>query len=452
MAQYRRSEIVSGAFIILALVVFSLFAFQVGGLDLFWFLEGEAKVFQTLLPDIQTLEVGAKVAIGGRRVGRVTRIDFALPDDVQNFQTHFGKVWQTPYDEVERNYRASEGKDLFSSDKPPRVRIWFEVDEEEVEKEPGGFRLAGPPARAMLMQEGFLGPHYIQIFTGPASTDAPTHQIFGDDFADFGGDEDSAIPLIGMETGLFAALGESALPLMDDVRALVRKLNAEVLSDDNVKVLSSALVELDGVLKDARTLINERVSPLLDPANPEGLQQKLVQPANLLLVNANNTLQTLERDLKTMVLEKLSTLLDEGQATVEVAKGALEDARGAIARMTPPLERALKNLEEGTNDLDGRLNRMEAHVDNLVGELMTLLRQTNGMVAELRPETLETMESLRRAVWELELAFRKVRADPSLLIFGDDEKILHTWPSDPSGRRRTGRAAPYQQRDENEKK
>ena len=57
MAQYRRSEIVSGGFIVASAVVFTLFAFGVGELDTVirgWF-GGGKRTFQTVLADIQTL-------------------------------------------------------------------------------------------------------------------------------------------------------------------------------------------------------------------------------------------------------------------------------------------------------------------------------------------------------------------------------------------------------------
>jgi hypothetical protein len=71
------------------------------------------------------------------------------------------------------------------------------------------------------------------------------------------------------------------------------------------------------------------------------------------------------------------------------------------------------------------------------------------MIAENRPDLSESLQALRRTMWELEMGIRKVRANPALLIWGDDEKLLGTWPADESGLRRSGRAAPYEQRDEN---
>ena len=60
----------------------------------------------------------------------------------------------------------------------------------------------------------------------------------------------------------------------------------------------------------------------------------------------------------------------------------------------------------------------------------------------------EIVRRLRRASWEAEMALRKVRANPAIVIYGDDEANLEAGPTDASALRRTGKAAPYRQRDE----
>lgn len=448
MAQYRRSEIVSGAFIVLAVVVFTLFAFGVGKSTLFSFMEGEKRHFVTLMPDIQTLQVGAKVAIGGRRVGTVTGIEFATRTGIDGFKDAFGANWD-PFDQVAQAVKDRTGQDLYPENKPPKVLVRFEVDKDELGSD--ALAINGASARALLMQEGFLGPHYIQIHLGPeGEAQVGAKDIFGGDIK--GGDADDPIALIGMETGLLNTLAAEAMPVLREAKTTLEKINQGLLTDENMATLSAAFKNLDGLLVDARKLVNERVAPLLDPAAPEGLHQLVLRPTNTLLVNANNILSELQTDLRTMVLQKVSRLLDQGQATLEVAQSTLETVQQSVNRMTPNLEATLANLEKGTRDLDVRLDKIQGQVDQVVAELMNVLRSTNGLLADVRPETLESLQSLRRLMWEAELAMRKIRADPSVVLFGDDEKVLSTWPTDPAGRRRTGRAAPYRQRDENEDK
>jgi hypothetical protein len=58
------------------------------------------------------------------------------------------------------------------------------------------------------------------------------------------------------------------------------------------------------------------------------------------------------------------------------------------------------------------------------------------------------MDSLLNSAWELEMALRKVRANPAVVLFGDDEERLEAERRDDSGLRSRGRARPYEQRDE----
>ncbi len=81
-----------------------------------------------------------------------------------------------------------------------------------------------------------------------------------------------------------------------------------------------------------------------------------------------------------------------------------------------------------------------------------LLTSGNELITDGRKDFLETLSSLRRSMWEAEVAMRKIRANPGVVLWGDDEKLLSAWPTDPSSLRRAGRAPPYQQRDENDKK
>ncbi len=81
MADYRRSEIVSGLFILLAVAVFALFAFKTGGIPTPGWFKESGTTCVSFFPDVKTLEEGVKVSIGGRRVGEVRSIRLASPDD-----------------------------------------------------------------------------------------------------------------------------------------------------------------------------------------------------------------------------------------------------------------------------------------------------------------------------------------------------------------------------------
>jgi hypothetical protein len=53
-------------------------------------------------------------------------------------------------------------------------------------------------------------------------------------------------------------------------------------------------------------------------------------------------------------------------------------------------------------------------------------------------------------MWEMEVAMRKVRANPATILFGDSERILEVEPSDEGDRMQRGRARPFSQRGESD--
>src|SRR5687767_5057423 len=74
MAEYRRHEVVTGAFILLAVAAFSLFAFKIGRWELLDAFQGPSLRCVTFLDDVKTLTKGGKVTAAGRVVGSVTEL------------------------------------------------------------------------------------------------------------------------------------------------------------------------------------------------------------------------------------------------------------------------------------------------------------------------------------------------------------------------------------------
>jgi ABC-type transporter Mla subunit MlaD len=81
-------------------------------------------------------------------------------------------------------------------------------------------------------------------------------------------------------------------------------------------------------------------------------------------------------------------------------------------------------------------------------DLTPVLVQLEGTLADARPELADSLRRLRSTLWQAEMALRKVRANPSVLLFGTDEADLEAREFDESGVRATGRARIYRQRDE----
>ncbi|NRA96739.1 MAG: hypothetical protein HRU14_11085 [Planctomycetes bacterium] len=446
MAQYRRSEIVSGTFILLALIVFAFFAFGAGGGDLFGLLSEESKTFVAVMPDIQALEVGAKVAVGGQRVGRVTKIEYASGDKLGSFQSRYGDAWGVSYGDVLREYESEQKSPLYPADRPPRVLVYFEVDRDTVEEDgvaegAGRFMLVGPSSFALLMQEGFLGPYYIQLLQGPARTGTDAEHVFS---LSEGEDNESAIPILGMSTDLLAGLATQ-------VESLAAKLDQQLLSAKNLENIEGLLANANQLVVELRALVRDRVDPLLDPRLPGSIQQQLMQPAGALLRNSNEFVVDLRGDIKRVLTTHVEDLVREIQGLIANANGVLDTVHTTVKEITPQVSNTIANLEKGTKGLDQRLNTLQAQLSEVLAQADKLLKEGNGFIVEMKPDFLESLSSLRRTMWEAEVMMRKVRTNPAVLLWGDDEKLLSAWPTDPSDKRRAGRAPPYSQRNENDK-
>ena len=116
------------------------------------------------------------------------------------------------------------------------------------------------------------------------------------------------------------------------------------------------------------------------------------------------------------------------------ARARREQAEGEGASRQPP-GRERRGSTRGSTEIQKKLDKLLDDADHLA-----TLRQS---------ELAVIMESFRNTAWEIELAARKVRANPAVLIFGDDEKKrLEADPRDDSGLRKSGRVKPYEKRDE----
>jgi len=441
---------------VLALLVFSLFAFKVGGLDFGGLLKEESRTFVTVMPDIQTLAEGAKVAIAGHRVGRVTHIEYGSSEDVSLVNRRFQEIWGVAPDDVCERYETAQDRPFYPEDKEPRILVYFEVEREAVEAEGGehAFDLIGPDSFALLLQEGFLGPHYIQLQLGPAglrqgAADERAH-VFGDAFS-HGEDEENPIPLLGREAGLFADL----LPQLDELgprlKSLMRKLDEEMLSDENLTSVSGMLSGADNMIKELRAVIGDRIDPLLNAQSPDGVHELILRPTNELLGNADDLVRALKADIQRVLKDHVEALLVDGRGLIANANGAIDTAEASINTITPKVGTVLDNLREGTADLKQRLDHVQGSLTAALTKAEELMQTGADLLSEASPDLLATFSSLRRTMWEAEIAMRKVRANPAVLLWGDDEKLLSPRSIDPSGRRRAGRAPPYQQRDEDDK-
>ena len=152
MSSYRRSEIVSGLFVVLAAVVFGLFAFKVGRFDLMGLLKDDAITCRAYFPNVKTLQVGSKVRVGGREVGEVIGLVLV------------------------------EGSTPPATQDPGGLeRLVNEVTFELMYPE---LRLDAGSARVRLAQESLLAPHFLELDPGRWPANQPPATLFEADLPD----------------------------------------------------------------------------------------------------------------------------------------------------------------------------------------------------------------------------------------------------------------------------
>ena len=424
MATYKKSEIMSGVFILLALAVFTLFAFKVGGWDLFGFASKESRQFQTLLLETETLQPGAKVTVGGVRVGTVTAMRLATEEETQDFLQGL--------DASARMAAYPEGID-------PRVLVSFNVENDHFDDVP--FRLSRLSSRVFLQQEGFLGPHYLQVDPG---------RVAEDGVPVFEGDQAEPFAIAAENKGLLAVLMKELRPTQVRVNTLLDRINEGVLSKENMDNMSLLLKNLVEATESGNRILAQ-VEELLGPG-PNGITELILVPGSNLLSEIKDSVSLVKSSLRTSIIPKIAGILDNGSDGLEELRAAVRRVDGVVAANAPSLEQILQNLVDGTADLDKRLNRTEATLQDLARQLSEVLTSTNGVIADNRAEIAEVMRSMRRLTWEMEVLVRKVRSNPGVVLWGDDEVPLEAMPTDRQRHRRAGRAAPFGQRDENDGK
>ena len=372
MSSYRRSEIISGLFVTLAAVVFALFAFKVGRFDLMGILKDDAIVCRTYFPNVKTLQVGSKVRVGGREVGEV--IDLVLVEG------------PTPTGEPE----------------PGGLKRL--VNEVTFELSYAPLRLDPQTARVRLAQESLLAPHFLELDPGRWPADQPPAKLFEAELPE--------VVRIASEAGVgIEELMALARPVIDQLGTLMRTINRQLLSPDNVEAINrgvGAFGDLDAVIAEGRQIASTVNQNLLSSDNVEAID-RIVHHLDDAVAEGRS------------VAARLDTLLD--------------------AEQDPRLDDLLTEARAAATELRQEL-------DTVATDLGRLLDNTDRVVGTAETEIAEVSRRLNRVLWQGEMALRKIRANPSLLFFGDDETDLEARDLDLTEIRLRGRARPYEQRDE----
>lgn len=407
MAQsYRRSEIVSGAFVLAAAALLAWFAFRAGGVSPLGLLQSRPVECVAQFTDVQGLMTGAPVLAAGRKVGEVRSISLI----------------EAPMTDAQRRRRA-ERLDEGAAPPPPGA-LTAAVEVRFLIRDPS-LRLDPATARVQVGQDGLLGESILLLDPGywsQASAPLLKRTV-----------QQPLALKAENPAGINEAIAELA-PTIRRVRSVLGKIDDRIATAENFDALAQTIVSARNFVQSLERFVQEE-----DGA----LYARIVQPLNALLTNADESITQLRTRLLESTLAEAEQFLEDGRGLVAEARQAVASARGAIDDASPKVQTLLE-------DADAAARTLQSRIDEVAEEAQALLAQSQGAVTSAQPELLESLRRLRRTMWEAELAMRKIRANPAVLLFGDDDRLLDAPPLDAQGLRTTGRARPYQQRDEND--
>lgn len=275
-------------------------------------------------------------------------------------------------------------------------RVTFQLTYPELRLEPRS-------ARVVLAQDSVLAPHFLELDPGRWTTGTTPPLIF-----EAGPTEDleiASVEAVGIEE-LMALAG----PLVEQLSDVLRTLRQELLTPENVDAVGRAVTALDDTLSEGRQLATRLNRDLLAPDNVRSLERTLHQ------------------------LEQAAT---DGRRVAGRLESMLDPEKD------PRLDRILTEMSAVAVEL-------RQNLDSVSADLQQLLSDADRVVGNTEAELSEATRRLHRALWQGEMALRKIRANPAVLLFGDDETDLEASELDLTEIRLRGRARPYEQRDESD--
>jgi ABC-type transporter Mla subunit MlaD len=263
------------------------------------------------------------------------------------------------------------------------VKITLDVDPDLPVKE---------DAKVMVKQDGILGPKYLEISPGSAEAKrAP-----------------SGSTLPGLVPTAFIDLGPSFEGPLARLDKLIENLNLILGDAEFRKNVSGILTETRALL----TTLNDQMQKLGAVATKAGDKTQEV-------------LGDLQETLKSAREPLARTLKDTDELALHLTKDA--DV------MT---EKIAKSLDEVT----ARLGRSADALDQL-------LKDSDGLVVQNNKNVYEMLRGMRDTTHHLELAAKRIRANPSLLLFGAPETPEELKRRDETQLRLKGRAPRYDKED-----
>jgi len=247
-------------------------------------------------------------------------------------------------------------------------------------------------ATIMVKQDGILGPKYVEI--SPGSQGSPRAP------------DGSTLP--GIVPTAFIDLGPSFEGPLGRLDKLIENLNL-ILGDADFRK------NLAGILAETRTLLTS----LNDQA------QKLGATLTKTGDKSQEVLAELQETLKATREPLTKTLKDTDELTLHLTKDA--DV------MTEKIAKAL-------DELTVRLGKSADALDQL-------LKDSDSLIVQNNKNFYETIRGMRDTTHHLELAAKRIRANPSLLLFGATETPEELKRADETDLRLKGRGRRYDKED-----
>ncbi|HLY75614.1 MAG TPA: MlaD family protein [Planctomycetota bacterium] len=339
----KSTELRSGIFVVLAMVVLTILIFSVGNFRA----RLQATVrYTTYVRDVKFLKTHDPVTFGGFKVGEIKAIEVS-PD-------HHGML-----------------------------KITLSVDPEIPVQE---------DSVVTVKQDGILGPKYLEISPGSPGG----RRLAG------------GATLPGIVPTAFVELGPSFEGPLQRLDKLIENLNL-ILGDEEFRK------NVSGLLTESRALL----AGMNDQVNRLGaVVSKAAEKSQDVLTELHDTVKAVREPLA-------RTLKDTDDLAVHLTKDADVMAEKVAATL---------------DELTARLSRTGDALDQL-------LRDSDSVVVRNNSNLYETLKGLRDTTHHLELAAKRIRANPSILLFGAAETPEELKRSDETELRLKGRVRRYDKED-----
>jgi len=177
--------------------------------------------------------------------------------------------------------------------------------------------------------------------------------------------------------------------------------------------------------------------------NIENLELVIQETRHLLNRVRTKTLPEAE-SLLTTVREAARDVDASVTAVSKKAGAALEQAINTFVTLTDKVGKSVESLDKAIRTTETAVVEIRGGMSTLLGNADNLLVNADRLLLDNDRNIYLTIRNLRDAAAELDRTLRKIRADPSVVIWGDQEKVgPRTLPEDLDALRKAARARRY---------